>query len=86
VRGGVGPAARASGEGTTMLTKLVQRLDALAEAAEAIRGKATAQDARHLDGLAVAEVLLAVDKAARKLAALGDELQPQLFPGQDKAG
>jgi hypothetical protein len=68
-----------------MLTKLLERLKALGEAADAIRAKAAAKDGKHLDGLAVAEALLAVDKAARKLTALGKKLQPALFPDEGKA-
>ena len=62
-----------------MLAKLLERLDALAEAAESIRAKATGKAAKRLDGLAVAKATVAVDSMARKLAALEEGLQSGLF-------
>ena len=65
-----------------MTEKLLERLDALGEAAETIRTKASGRMAKKLDQLVLAEVLLFVDKTATKLAALERQLQAGLFDGQ----
>jgi hypothetical protein len=67
-----------------MLKRLVERLDALAEAAEAIRSKANDRKVQHLDGLAVAKTLVALDAAVRKLNKLAEDLKPDLFDGKGK--
>jgi hypothetical protein len=68
-----------------MLKKLLERLRALEEAADRIRAKASAKTAGHLDGLAVAECLVFIDRTAKKLADLADGLQAGLFPNDGSA-
>jgi hypothetical protein len=62
-----------------VVSKLLERLQALAETVEAIREKAAGKNGRKLDGLAVARTLVAVDSAANKLAGLAEQLTAGLF-------
>jgi len=68
-----------------MNKKLLERLDALGEAADHIRAKVESKAAKNLDAIVMAEVLLYVDKTADKLAALERQLQATLFDGQETA-
>lgn len=68
-----------------MLKRLLERLSALDEAAEAIRSKVESKGAKNLDALVLAEVLLYVDKVAGKLATLEKQLQVSLFDGQGES-
>jgi hypothetical protein len=67
-----------------VLNKLLERLQALEETARQIRDKARGRTAAKLDGLVLAQTLVAVDAAAKKLAALEKKLQPALFD-EDKS-
>lgn len=67
-----------------MLKRLLERLNALDETAEAIRSKAGDRKAQQLDGLAVAKCLVAIDAAVRKLNKLAEDLKPALFDEKDK--
>lgn len=68
-----------------MLKKLIERLDALGKAADAIRDKAGDRKAAQLDGLAVAKVLVAVDAAVRKLNKLDEDLSGGLYDAKETA-
>lgn len=68
-----------------MLKRLLERLEALGEVSEGIRSKANSRQAKELDGLSVARVLVAVDAAVTKLCKLNDQLKPGLFDDRESA-